>query len=68
MHRDQQYSTEKQKQKAVDRDVRDLEHMLKMIDKASERKLVDQSVVVSKEDFRDRIERARVRDQKKVRF
>ncbi|KAF5371675.1 hypothetical protein D9758_003359 [Tetrapyrgos nigripes] len=55
------------KQKQTDADVRDLESMLELINKASDRKLLDQSVVLNG-GLKLRMEKARMRDQAKATF
>ncbi|THV01863.1 hypothetical protein K435DRAFT_817938 [Dendrothele bispora CBS 962.96] len=52
------------KQKQTDEDVRDLENMFNLINKASERKLVGQSVILDG-GMKSRLEKARMRDQAK---
>lgn len=58
-------SAKEGKQKERDRDVKDLENMLDLIGKASERKMNDQSVVLEG-GMKLRMERARQRDLAKV--
>jgi ubiquitin-protein ligase E3 D len=53
------------KQKQTDDDARDLESMLELINKASDRKLVGQSVILDG-GLKSRMEKARMRDQAKV--
>jgi len=53
------------KQKQTDDDVKELENMLELINRASERKLVGQSVILDG-GMKSRLEKARMRDQAKV--
>lgn len=53
------------KQKERERDVKDLENMLELINKASGRSLTDQSVILN-DGMKMRLERARQRDMAKV--